>query len=193
MNSSENIRNAFKVIYKTYENIDKMIKYCKTISDENNYVVSNNKFLRWKSDNDSYGWAINNFILLFQNKDDMELDNGWRKGPIYVIEIDFTNEGIPTVYLSKYEYKGIDNWNNTQISLSDHWRYYWPVRKSEYFKVENRDEYEIYNPQLGTESDREKYYWGLNRVVRYSEELIDINSENIKEKVFKRFDLLREI
>ena len=39
MNSNENIRNAFKVVYKTYENIDKLIKYCKTICEDNGYVV----------------------------------------------------------------------------------------------------------------------------------------------------------
>ena len=73
MNSNENIRNAFKVVYKTYENIDKLIKYCKTICEDNGYVVCSNKFLRWKSDNNFYGWAINNFILLFQDKEDIEI------------------------------------------------------------------------------------------------------------------------
>ena len=104
MNSNENIRNAFKVVYKTYENIDKLIKYCKTICEDNGYVVCSNKFLRWKSDNNFYGWAINNFILLFQDKEDIEIENGFRKGPIYSLEIDFNQESLPTVYLSKYEY-----------------------------------------------------------------------------------------
>lgn len=192
MNSSENIRNAFKVIHKTYENIDKMMKYCKTVSEENNYVVCSNRFLRWKSDNNPYGWAINNFILLFQNKYDVELNNGWRKGPLYAIEIDFDQDSIPTIYLSKYEYKSVDTWNNGQISPSEHWRYYWPVRKKEYFKTEKIDEYEVYSPQAGTEADREKHYWGLDRIVRYSEELVEVNSDNIKDKIFKRFDLLRD-
>lgn len=192
MNSSENIRNAFKVMTKTYENIDKMMKYCKSIADENNYTVCSNRFLRWKSDNNSYGWAINNFILLFQNKEDIELESGWRKGPLYSVEIDFTQESIPTVYISKYEYKSIDTWNSGQISPSEHWRFYWPARKREYFRLENVDGYEVYSPEIGSEVVREKSYSGLERVVRCSENLVDINSENIKDKIFKRFDLLRD-
>ena len=192
MNSSENIRNAFKVVYKTYENIDKMMKYCKVICEDNNYVQCTNKFLRWKSDSDFYGWAINNFILIFQNKSDMEYENGLRNGPLYVLEIDFSYECIPTVYISKYEYKNIDTWSG-QFSAADNWRFYWPVRKREYFKQEKIGEYDIYLPEVNSEIAREKYYLGLERAVRYSEDLVDINSDNIAEKIFERFNLLRDI
>ena len=34
MNSAENIRNAFIVVHKTYENVKKLMDYCKTIADE---------------------------------------------------------------------------------------------------------------------------------------------------------------
>ena len=34
MNSSENIRNALHVIYKTYENIEKLMDYAKIVAEE---------------------------------------------------------------------------------------------------------------------------------------------------------------
>lgn len=193
MNSNENIRNAFKVVYKTYENIDKLIKYCKTICEDNGYVVCSNKFLRWKSDNNFYGWAINNFILLFQDKEDIEIENGFRKGPIYSLEIDFNQESLPTVYLSKYEYIRIEEWSSQPISPSDNWRFYWPTRKREYFKMHKMDDYEVYTPEINSEVVRNKSYWGLDRIVRYSEDLTEINANNVDEKIFKRFDLIKNI
>ena len=49
MNLSENIKNAFLVTHKTYENVEKLIQYCKTICDkETNYLVVTDKFLRYK-------------------------------------------------------------------------------------------------------------------------------------------------
>ena len=193
MNSNENIKNAFKVVFKTYENVDKLMKYCKSVCEDKGYVACSNKFLRWKSDNDFYGWAINNFILLFQDKVDMEMENGFREGPIYAIEIDFSSENSPTIYLSKYEYKAISQWSNQPISPSDNWRFYWPPRKREYFKLNKFDKYEVYTPEINSESVRNKSYWGLERIVRDSEYLIDINSNNVEDKIFKKFDLIKEI
>ena len=192
MNSSDNIKNAFNVVSKTYENIYKMMEYCKKIADDNNYTLCSNKFLRYKSDSEYRGWTINNFILLFQNKDDKENEDGWRSGPIYALEIDFSEDTKPTVYLSKYQHTNMATWKGI-ISPADHWRYYWPTRKEEYFNMEKQDEYEIYLPQPGSESIREKHYWKLYRVVRYSEDLLEINESNIKDKIFKRFDELKGI
>lgn len=189
MNSSENIRNAFKVVYKTYENVDKMMKYCKLICEDNNYVLCSNKFLRWKSDNYFSGWAINNFILIFQNKSDIEYENGLRNGPLYVLEIDFNYDYSPTVYISKYEYKNLDTWSG-QFSPSDNWRYYWPVRNPDCFDKNQVNEYEVYTPTKNSEAIREKSYLGLEKVIRHSECLVDINSDNISDKIFKRFDSL---
>ncbi|MEG1409819.1 MAG: hypothetical protein RSD36_08240 [Terrisporobacter sp.] len=81
-------------------------------------------------DNDFYGWAINNFIFLFQDKEDMEIENGFRNGPIYVLEIDFIQESLPTVYLSKYKYAKLDEWSNQFVLPSDHLRFHWPSRKN---------------------------------------------------------------
>ena len=68
MNSSENISNAVQVLYKTYENVQKLMEYCKAIASENGYTCMINRFLRWKSDNSYDGWLLNDFILLFQKE-----------------------------------------------------------------------------------------------------------------------------
>ncbi|MDR3597709.1 hypothetical protein [Clostridium sp.] len=192
MNSAENIRNAFKVVNKTYENINKMMNYCKTIADEGNeYVVSVPKFLRYKSDNEFDGWLINDFILIFQSKEDEGLENEWRNGPIYVLDIDFNYEDTPKIYLSKFEYKNIESWSKG-CSPANHWRFYWPVRNLEYMKCIDTYGYEIWTPKKGKESAADNSYWGIKKAVCYTEELIDINAENIKEKIFDRFTWLKD-
>ena len=39
MNLGENIGNAFQVVKKTYENIDKLISYCITASEKESHFV----------------------------------------------------------------------------------------------------------------------------------------------------------
>lgn len=47
MSLAENIRNAFHVVYKSYENIQKLIDYCKTTGlEKSSYVIVVDKFLR---------------------------------------------------------------------------------------------------------------------------------------------------
>lgn len=197
MNSAENIRNAFKVVNKTYENINKMMNYCKTIADEGKeYVVSVPKFLRWKSDVEVDDWLINDFILLFQSKDYEKLENEWRNGPIYVLEIALDYGDTRKVYISKFEYRDIENWSNG-CSPTNHWRFYWPIRNEDEFDFQEidlneKDSYEIWIPKKGKESVVDNSYWGIKRAVCYTEELIDINADNIKEKIFDRFTWLKD-
>lgn len=69
MSSANNIRSAFHVVHQTYENLNKLMEYCKTIAPEqSNYICAVDKFLRYKSDTNVSGWYIQNFILLFQIK-----------------------------------------------------------------------------------------------------------------------------
>ena len=95
--------------------------------------------------------------------------------------------------LSKYEYIRIEEWSSQPISPSDNWRFYWPTRKREYFKMYKMDDYEVYTPEINSEVVRNKSYWGLDRIVRYSEDLTEINANNVDEKIFKRFDLIKNI
>lgn len=54
------------------------------------------------------------------------------------------------------------------------------------------DSYEIWTPKKGKESEADNSYWGIKRAVSYTEELIDINADNIKEKIFNRFSWIKD-
>ncbi|MFV8830221.1 hypothetical protein [Alkalihalobacterium sp. APHAB7] len=196
MSSADNIRNAFHVVYQTYENVQKLIEYCKAIGPEkSNYTAAVDKILRYKSDNKVSGWFIQDFIILFQNKDHIELENGWREGPIYVMEIELFNvnlelermEGLPCVRLSKFEYDSLLNWESG-CSPSNHWRFYYPLRRNDIMNIqENGDDLHII-PRDQEESNR--YYWGVKKITSKRIPLTDITADNTIEKVFNTFDKL---
>lgn len=193
MNLAENIRNAFTVVHQTYNNIQRLLEHCKiTAEEKDNYVSATDKFLRYKSDNDYSGWYIKDFILLFQRKSDPTLENEWRDGPIYVIEIELFSDDtdqpkIPTVYLSKFEYSAIESWSKG-CSPSNHWRFYYPLRNKDVMNIVSNNGLTIATPK--TKELGERYYWGLTKTTSTSISLIDINAENIQEKVFRNFDEL---
>lgn len=193
MNLGENIHNAVVVISKTYENIDKLINYCRNICEkETNYTNSVSKFLRYKSDNDYGGWMIDNFILLFQNKTDRKLKNEWRNGPVFTMEINLADEDVPKVFLSKFEYENINSWDQG-CSPANHWAFYWPLRREETMDYEEFSDYTVGKPKPSMEEKVAKDYWGLKRVVYMDKPLTEITSENIKKLIFESFDKLRDI
>lgn len=195
MNSSENIKNALKVIFKTYENVEKLMEYSKTIATEKtDYFSSVPKFLRRKSDNDTEAWLLNDFILLFQNKNSEECEsrNSWRNGPIYVLEICLGEKGsnnIPFLYISKFEYTNINEWSEG-CSPANHWAFYYPLRNVDYMNFKVKGEYKVATPKNEKSS---KAYWGLEKVTSKAIDLMEITSDNLQEKVFGEFDKLAEM
>ena len=194
MNSSKNIQNALHVLYKTYENVEKLMDYTKIVSQEKtDYILSSNKFLRRKSDNDTTAWLLNDFILLFQNKkdNDCESKNGWKDAPVYVMEIylgdkEYDEDDLPAMYLSKFEYNDINKWNKIS-SPSDHWGYYWPLRNSEYMNFDYINDKSIAIPKNEKAS---MTYWNLKKVTTKKLDLFEVTSENLREKIFGTFDEL---
>lgn len=195
MNSNENIKNALKVIYKTYENVEKLMEYCKTIAAEKtDYINSVPKFLRRKSDNDTEAWLLNDFILLFQNKNNEECEsgNGWRNGPVYVLEICLGEKGsdnFPTLYISKFEYAYINEWSEG-CSPANHWAFYYPLRNESYMDYETKGNYKVATPKNEKNS---KTYWGLKKVTSKSIDLLEVTSGNLQERVFGEFDRLASL
>lgn len=196
MNSAENIRNAFHVVYKSYENIQKLIDYCKTIGQEkSSYVNVVNKTLRYKSDNDISGWFIQNFIMLFQNEKDAEFNNGWRNGPIYVMEVELYDaedelesmRELPCVRLSKFEYDTLQDWDSG-CSPSNHWRFYYPLRNNDIMGILKDEDYLYITARDQEASDR--YYWGVKKITSKRISLTDITADNVLEMVFGTFDNL---
>lgn len=193
MNLGENIHNALIVMDKTYENIDKLMNYCRTISEnETNYTSATSKFLRYKSDNDYNGWMIKNFIMLFQYKSDRKLKNGWHNGPIFAMEINLEDEEVPKIFLTKFEYESINSWD-PGLSPANHWAFYWPLRRDDSMDYEEFPDYVKGTPKPSMEEKIAKDYYGLKRVIYKDVLLTDISSENVKDLIFGNFDKLRDL
>lgn len=190
MNLGDNIRNAFEVVLKTYENVDKLIKYCDLIAVECGYESVTNRFLRYRSDLNYGGWFIDSFIKLYQYKEDNILDNEWKDGPIFVMEINFYD--VPTVYLSKFEYEDIETWVEG-VSSTLYWGFTKPVGwEGSGFNesaIKDKDGYFISTPT----PDIKDKYWSVERVIYTKIDLLEIDSSNVNEKIFGEFDTLRDI
>jgi len=108
MSLGKNIYDAFEIVEKTYENVYELMRYCQEeATQKGDFIASSPKFLRYKSDNKIDGWSIKSFILVFQNSNDLLLENKWRDGPLFVMEINlFSNKyDVPMVNITKFEYK----------------------------------------------------------------------------------------
>lgn len=194
MSSSENIRNALQVLYKTYENVQKLMDYTRIVAQEKtDYMLAAPKALRWKSDNEIDGWLISDFILLFQNNadPDCESQNGWKEAPVYAMEIYLGNiddkEALPSIYLSKFEFSNINN-QSEGCSPSNHWIFYWPLRDEGNVDFVQMGNYWIGTPKNERYSSR---HWGLKKVIYEKIDLMEVNSENLKDIIFDSFDSMR--
>lgn len=187
MNSySENIKNSFSVVYKTLENVKKLMDYCDKVSESNGYYSFTSKFLKNSKDTDVDGLIYNKFFKIYQSADDEELDNNWKNGPLYVLEINLEEE--PKYYVSKFEYEDIKSWKKG-ISSVAWWGFYFPTdindNRIEFTKLD-----EIYTMGIPKGSYK-KSYWGLNRTIFRSGNLLELNSENVSDYIFKEFDRLK--
>lgn len=189
--TSTNIYNAFYVVKKTYDNIHKLMEYCGANGQtESHYVQAVPKFLRYKSDNDVQGWFIKNFIMLFQDVQDPELENGWRNGSVYILEIELYDEegtDLPLVHLSKYDYKDIENWS-AGCSPTNHWRFSDPRHNHDALHIKEKDAY-LYATAKNMETC-DQNYWGLRTIRSTHFSLLDLASNNAIEKVFGGFEKL---
>lgn len=194
MHLNDNIHNAFHVVTKTYENIQKLLQFCAThCQTDSHYVQAVDKFLRFKSDQDVTGWLIRNFIVLFQDVNDPELENGWRDGPIYVLEIDLlsyqqqTTQQHPLVHISKYEYAAIESWTSG-CSPANHWRFYNPRRNEDLLQIERT--HNTLSAKAADIDGCDRHYWGIRTITSTSFPLVELTSDNAVHKIFGCFDRL---
>lgn len=190
MNLDNNIKNAFEVVRKTYENLNKLMSFLDGESTEKGYKPSIERFLRYSSDPDYKGWLYNNIVKLYQSLDDVELGNKWRNGPIYTVEFSF--QDYPKMIVSKFDFN-IKEWGP---GMGAHRVNYFsnPVNKD--FKSDFNhivlEEFEGYRKSVPNNSISEKY-WGLNYVIFREFSLTEVNLENANKLVFEEFDKMREI
>lgn len=82
MTVGENIHNAFVVVFRTLQAIEKLIRKCRAELDTKTYYMPEERFLRHSSDQNWEGWIYWSFILLFQRREDGPvMENGWIDGP----------------------------------------------------------------------------------------------------------------
>lgn len=190
MNISENMKNAFCVVRNTYESIDKMMKHCDNIAKNNGYIPASDKFLRYKSDMSTEGWLINSFVKIYQNDKDIEIDNEWRNGPIFMIEINLYDS--PKLNVAMFRYEDMERWHKG-LSPGDHWGFYHPINTTlndsytENVELEGNVTVTKFNGKISNS------YWGLQSVHYLSHDLTEITSDNISEFVFDNFDKLMAI
>lgn len=191
MNLGENIGNAFEVVNKTHENVNQLIQFCKTLAlEKQEFDVMSPKFLRYKSDADYWGWNTTQIFLLFQDTADALLENGWRDGPVYVLDILLydpdgcfdTNE--PRLEMAKFEYEDIKSFSSG-VSPASYSCFYHPLYDVDY------DETEDGFLAAGMPEEITQKCWGVKRVVCKVELLTDINCENAYEKIFKTFKAMK--
>lgn len=185
MNTNENIRNAFNVVRKTYENTDKLMRSLDELSGKYNYESKLDRFTRYSSDLDTYGWLFNSFGKIYQFKEDKILNSYWRDGYIYYVEINFKEEPKLIVAIANYELTG---WENG-ISPS----HYWEISNA----VNHRDEFitdklkEDYYKSKPISESVSKKYWKFKDAIFKEYDLTEITNENIEEKVFIEFNKMR--
>ncbi len=183
----ENINNAFLVVAKTYENVNKMLNCIDNLADDFNFMTITPRFLRWKSDADTKGYYTASFIKLYQSKslpNHSSLD--MKNGPVYVVEVVFTEHKTPKIIISKYIYDDINNWSWIPSGGDGHRIFNQPIRNKD--KCTETDIDEKYKKKIFTNEKYIKSNWGIREVIYTDLDLLDIdNEEAIKEKIFKCF------
>lgn len=169
MTSGENIHNAFAVVFKTLESIEKLMSKCRTELDENKYYMPDKRFMRYSSDQHWEGWIYWSFILLFQRCDDGEkMDNGWIDGPVYAVEINVDAETCdePKLYIVKMEFEGMNEWSE-RCSPSNHSLFYDAIHEEKLYS-----------------------FWGLKKVTKSEHNLTDVTQDNYKDIIFGTIEKL---
>lgn len=189
MNLNENIKNAVLVLNNTYESIEKLMKYCDYIANEHKYISVTDKFLRYKSDRNVYGWFPKSFIKLYQHDDDKSsFESDWRDGPVYVLEVNL--EVSPCIKLGKFSYENMETWGS-KVSPSEHWGFSVPMNQDIEGTIKSTIDITKNITKVLFETEIGEKYWNLNQVT-YSEVSLDlITNESVNDYVFGRFELLR--
>lgn len=172
MNSGENIHNAFSVVFKTLQSIEKLIKKCKMELDTDKYYMPAERFMRYNSDLEWEGWIYWSFILLFQRHEDgLVMDNKWIDGPVYAVEINVDSETCdePKVYIAKMEFDGMSEWTKG-CSPSNHTLFYQAIHNMDY-----------------------QSFWGLKRVNIVEHNLVDVRQDNYKDIIFGSIEKLKDM
>lgn len=171
MTSGENIHNAFLVVFKTFQNIEKLLNKCRGELDQKRYYMPTERFMRYRSDLCWEGWIYWSFILLFQRRaDGPVLENGWIDGAVYAVEINVDSETcqVPQVYIAKMDFEGMSRWSEG-CSPSNHGLFYQAIHEEE--------------PQP---------FWGLTQIQKKNFDLTELRQDNYREIIFGTIEKLSQ-
>ncbi len=192
--TAKNIDNAFLVVRKTYSNLNKLFSALDNECLENgfiNIIKDQKPFLRWKSDNDSFGWLINSFVKLYQKKDsprrneDSQSNEIRKDNNIYALELNL--ESAPVIRIAKFSFSS-NSWTKSP-TVSEHWVFYWPLNKTNSNEFEFSIDNDLQKSTPKSETTIKKFK--NLKSVEYKEILLtEITSKNFSEKIFKVFDEL---
>lgn len=174
----QNITTAVTVLRETYKNLDLLFGELDRIGEEEGFIPITPKFLRWKSDADYDGWLTRNFIKLYKIPE----DSASPIKTIYGIEIDLDKEKFPILSLLKYTFEASE-WPE-KTSPSDHWIFWDPFRRDNFFNIDKADGVWTSVPL----EKAKKRYRGMQKAIFISMPLVSIASpEDVRNIVFGVF------
>ena len=196
--NGQNIATAVKVLYKTYEHLNRMFSEMDRIAMEEGFVSLTPKFLRWKSDAWTNGWLLSNFIKLYQRSSDPVFGTGHssqviqeaelRDGAVYGIEVDLDDVDefsypVLTVFKNEYDFS---EWNRMP-QVSDHSIFYYPIHDNDCFSYTCDEDKDNLWHAVANEKGKKKY-WGIQQAHQLQIPLTSItNIETIRIEIFERF------
>ncbi|MEK3796951.1 hypothetical protein MHI18_01635 [Peribacillus sp. FSL H8-0477] len=190
INRGENITTAIEIIKETYANLEVLFAEMDRIGEEEGYITLTPRFLRWKSDTDSNGWMITNFIKLYQVENDSvsEMIPDLRVGSLFGIEVILQDQEYPVISLIRYTFD-YSVWIRMP-AVSDFWVFAAPFGDNDFFE-QTQDDLSVWT-SIPLEKAK-KRYWGIQRAVAIDIQLIDITSpELIRTEIFQKLMSLPE-
>ncbi|MCR5101750.1 MAG: hypothetical protein K6B41_10390 [Butyrivibrio sp.] len=196
MTLGENLHNAFDVVFKTMQSIEKLILKLQNEIDDECYYKPTERFLRYGSEKDYRGWVNWSFILLYQRKADGDImGNGWINAPVYAVEINVDPENTtePIIYIARYNFGDTSTWASG-VSPASHNIFYNPLHAQYYF-VEKKldDSTTIIMYKDGLPDKVKSAFWNLKYVYRKELKLANINAGNYKAQIFSAIEDLSKL
>ncbi|HHP1052984.1 hypothetical protein [Bacillus cereus group sp. BfR-BA-01354] len=190
-NLGQNITLATNILQKTYENLNLLFVEMDRVGEEEGFMSLTPKFLRWKSESNTNGWLISNFIKLYQLQENSSVPHlsDLRTGDIYCVEVSLNNgmEDYPEITLARFTYD-YDFWTKMP-SVSDHWIFFYPFRDENNFKIQEKNGIWTTTPYA---KSRRKY-WGIQQGIAQVIPLLQVTSpETIRSEIFKVLSELPE-
>ncbi len=196
MTLGENLHNAFDVVFKTMQSIEKLILKMQNELDDQLYYKPTDRFLRYGSDKDWRGWVNWSFILLYQRRADGEImGNGWINAPVYAVEInvDSDNCAEPMVYIAKFDFGDTSGWASG-ISPASHNIFYNPMHAQYYFaQGALSDGTVVITYKEGLPEKVRSAFWNLKTVYRKELKLASLDGGNYKAQIFTAIEELAKI